>query len=122
MAAISDQVLIPTGASALDVWPLLESLVAFEGSRARPRIIINGHDPRTELGRNVARDLGAQGLPLVPQSVARRSVHAESLAYASGSVEFAPRSRGAAEIVSLFEALSPDRIWIAPSEPAALLH
>ena len=103
VSAASDLVVLPVGASAMDVWGIGEAHAAW--GLERSRVVCNGHDPRTRLGARLHEDLSRSGLPLVRSTVVRRSIHAEAMAFGSAAPYDDPHCLAALELTALLDEL-----------------
>jgi chromosome partitioning protein len=103
VSSSADLVLLPVGASAMDVWGIGEAHAAWGMDRSR--IVCNGHDPRTRLGARLHDDLSQSGLPLLNSSVVRRSLHAEAMAFGSAAPFDDPTGPASLELCDLLDEL-----------------
>ena len=101
VSAAADLILLPVGASAMDVWGIGEAHTAWGMSKSR--VVCNGHDPRTRLGSRLHQDLTHSGLPLLGTSVVRRSLHAEAIAFGSAAPIDDPQSVACLELCRLLD-------------------
>jgi chromosome partitioning protein len=103
ISSAADLVLLPVGASAMDVWSAAEAQTLWGPMTSR--VVCNGHDPRTRLGARLHADLARSGLPLLTATVPRRAIHAEAMAYGSCAPLDTPESPASLELSALLQEL-----------------
>lgn len=104
--SLSDMVIIPIGASPLDIWATRETLEMVSEARSNQpgmlaKLLIYRKIPRTRVGEEIRGAIQDYGLDVFQAEVGQRVAFVEAMIAGLSVIEFSPRSIAATEIQNL---------------------
>ena len=105
-ARLADLVLIPCRPAMFDIAAIRASADIAKLANTPPVVVLNAVPPRGEKLPLEAREIvSAEGLPVLPTSLAQRSAFMRSVNTGRAVTEFEPRGKAAAEVHALQAAI-----------------
>jgi len=102
-ARAADLVVIPCGASVLDIEAIGATVAIVQGVGRTPVIVINQGRPGSQVHAKAAQVLSGYGAPICPTAIMRRAVLADAFNDGRAVLEIEPEGKAAAEISATWD-------------------
>ena len=102
-ARAADLVVIPCGASVLDIEAVGATVAIAQGVGRSPVVVVNQGRPGSQVHAKAAQVLSGYGAPVCPVAIMRRAVLADAFNDGRAVLEIEPAGKAAAEIVNSWE-------------------
>lgn len=101
----ADFCVVPCQPSAADVWACRQTLALLEKNAMDHRVILNRVPPRSNAADAAIAELASLGAPVIDTTLGTRAAFADAFMKGLGVTETAPRSKAAAEVEGMIDAL-----------------